>query len=135
MLYNRNLNGFTTTPPLLYSLDNTSPHLTTSHHRNVNSSTAPITHPWKVLNPFHVAEPRPNQFWPETSPIRRSPSLETSYQGGGGKASPQRLQPTLSPPSSLRTTNTRRSGFIRRQLFNLARLSFCQTKPSQLSYY
>ena len=84
MLYKRKLDSFTTTSPLLYSLDNTSPHLTTSHPRNVNSSTAETTHPWKVLNPFHVAEPGPNQFWPETSPIRRSPSLETSYQGVNG---------------------------------------------------
>ena len=94
MLYKRKLDSFTTTSPLLYSLDNTSPHLTTSHPRNVNSSTAETTHPWKVLNPFHVAEPGPNQFWPETSPIRRSPSLETSYQGGKG----------VSPTAS--TTNT-----------------------------
>ena len=68
MLYKRKLDSFTTTSPLLYSLDNTSPHLTTSHPRNVNSSTAETTHPWKVLNPFHVAEPGPNQFWSETSP-------------------------------------------------------------------
>ena len=65
----------------------TSPHLTTSHHRTISTSIPRqhgFTHPWKVLNPFHVAEPGPNQFWPETSPIRRSPSLETSYQGVNG---------------------------------------------------
>lgn len=78
----------TASPPLLlystpYSLDNTSPLLTTSHPRNVNSSTAEIIHPWKVLNPFHVAEPGPNQFWPETSPSDDPRVLKPPIRGGG----------------------------------------------------